>query len=140
MSDSLEILICIIEVVKDSRYFAKKRLSPYLSISYMSICLYVIRQFLKKQGFQKTPFPIPVLIRFVHVDKKYKTRVGDRQRKSEYCGILAQKASVRTYVRPRSFIKLIMLMFTSTVLTAYGRRIIHVTLSLVDYVKIDLET
>ena len=37
-----------------------------------------------------------VLIRFVHVHKKYKTRVGDRQRKSGYCGILAQKVSVRT--------------------------------------------
>ena len=36
-----------------------------------------------------------VLIRFVHVHKKYKTRVGDRQRKSGYCGILAQKVSVR---------------------------------------------
>ena len=31
-----------------------------------------------------------VLIRFVHVFKKYKTRVGDRQRNS---GILAQKVS-----------------------------------------------
>ena len=40
-----------------------------------------------------------VLIRFVHVHKKYKTRVGDRQRKSGYCGILAQKVSVRTYAR-----------------------------------------
>ena len=40
-----------------------------------------------------------VLIRFVHVHKKYKTRVGDRQRKSGYCGILAQKVYVRTYVR-----------------------------------------
>ena len=40
-----------------------------------------------------------VLIRFVHVHKKYKTRVGDRQRKSGYCGILAQKVSVRPYVR-----------------------------------------
>ena len=38
-----------------------------------------------------------VLIRFVHVHKKYKTRVGDRQRKSGYCGIfIAQKVSVRT--------------------------------------------
>ena len=41
-----------------------------------------------------------VLIRFVHVHKKYKTRVGDRQRKP---GILAQKVSVRT--RARSFFK-----------------------------------
>ena len=40
-----------------------------------------------------------VLIRFVHVHKKYKTRVGDRQRKSGYCGILAQKVYVRTYAR-----------------------------------------
>ena len=40
-----------------------------------------------------------VLIRFVHVHKKYKTRVGDRQRKSGFCGILAQKVYVRTYVR-----------------------------------------
>ena len=40
-----------------------------------------------------------VLIRFVHVHKKYKTRVGDRQRKSGFCGILAQKVSVRTYAR-----------------------------------------
>ena len=40
-----------------------------------------------------------VLIRFVHVHKKYKTRVGDRQRKSGYCGILAQKVSVRPYAR-----------------------------------------
>ena len=40
-----------------------------------------------------------VLIRFVHVHKKYKTRVGDRQRKSGYCGILAQKVSVRPSVR-----------------------------------------
>ena len=40
-----------------------------------------------------------VLIRFVHVRKKYKTRVGDRQRKSGYCGILAQKVSVRPYAR-----------------------------------------
>ena len=41
-----------------------------------------------------------VLIRFVHVHKKYKTRVGDRQRKSGYCGILAQKCpSVRPYAR-----------------------------------------
>ena len=38
-----------------------------------------------------------VLIRFVHVHKKYKTRVGDRQRKSGYCGILAQKVSVRAH-------------------------------------------
>ena len=28
-----------------------------------------------------------------------KTRVGDRQRKSGFCGILAQKVSVRTYAR-----------------------------------------
>ncbi|KAL5260785.1 hypothetical protein ACHWQZ_G010814 [Mnemiopsis leidyi] len=35
-----------------------------------------------------------VLIRFVHVHKKYKTRVGDRQRNF---GILAQNVSVRTY-------------------------------------------
>ena len=40
-----------------------------------------------------------VLIRFVHVHKKYKTRVSDRQRKSGYCGILAQKVSVRPYAR-----------------------------------------
>ena len=40
-----------------------------------------------------------VLIRFVHVHKKYKTRVGDRQRKSGYCGILAQKVSVRPSAR-----------------------------------------
>ena len=40
-----------------------------------------------------------VLIRFVHVHKKYKTRVGDRQRKSGFCGILAQKVSVRPSVR-----------------------------------------
>ena len=39
-----------------------------------------------------------VLIRFVHVHKKYKTRVGDRQRKSGYCGILAQKVSVRAQI------------------------------------------
>ena len=43
--------------------------------------------------------------------KKYKTRVGDRQRKF---GILARKVSVRTYVRPRSFIKLIM--YTNTII------------------------
>ena len=40
-----------------------------------------------------------VLIRFVHVHKKYKTRVGDRQRKSGYRGILAQKVSVRPSAR-----------------------------------------
>ena len=40
-----------------------------------------------------------VLIRFVHVHKKYKTRVGDRQRKSGYCGILAQNVSVRPSAR-----------------------------------------
>ena len=40
-----------------------------------------------------------VLIRFVHVHKKYKTRVGDRQRKLGYCGIFAQKVSVRPYAR-----------------------------------------
>ena len=32
----------------------------------------------------------------MHVHKKYKTKVGDRQRKLGYCGILAQK-SVRKY-------------------------------------------
>ena len=56
-----------------------------------------------------------VLIRFVHVHKKYKTRVGDRQRKSGYFGILAQKVSVRTYARinyaPLS--NLTMLMYTT---------------------------
>ena len=41
-----------------------------------------------------------VLIRFEHVHKKYKTRVGDRQRKSGICGILAQKVSVHPFVRP----------------------------------------
>ena len=35
----------------------------------------------------------------MHVHKKYKTRVGDRQRKSGFCGILAQKVSVRPYAR-----------------------------------------
>ena len=35
----------------------------------------------------------------VHVLKKYKTRVGDRQRKSGYCGMLAHKVSVRPYAR-----------------------------------------
>ena len=68
-----------------------------------------------------------VLIRFVHVHKKYRTRVGDRQRKSGYCGILAQKVSVRPSVRPSvrahklcSFIK-----FNHVydwVLTAYSER------------------
>ena len=40
--------------------------------------------------------------------KKYKTRVGDRQRKSGYFGILllAQKASVRMAVRPRASLTL----------------------------------
>ena len=32
-----------------------------------------------------------VLIRFVHLHKKYKTRVGHQQHKLEYWGILAQK-------------------------------------------------
>lgn len=38
------------------------------------------------------------LIHFVHVHKKYNTRVGDRKRKSGYFDILllAQKVSVRT--------------------------------------------
>ena len=48
-----------------------------------------------------------VLIRFVHVHKKYKTRVGNRQRKSGFCGILAQKVSVRPSVRPRALIMLL---------------------------------
>ena len=51
----------------------------------------------------------------MHVHKKYKTRVGDRQRKSGFCGILAQKVSVRKYARinyaPLS--NLTMLMYTN---------------------------
>ena len=30
----------------------------------------------------------------VHVHKMYKTRVGDRQRKSEYCGIYVKAAAI----------------------------------------------
>ena len=48
-----------------------------------------------------------VLIRFEHVHKKYKTRVGDRQRNLGFCGILAQKVSVRPSVRTRALIMLL---------------------------------
>ena len=60
-----------------------------------------------------------VLIRFVHVHKKYKTRVGDRQRKSGYCGILAQKVSVRTYARINYAPSSNLTMYT-TVLSVHG--------------------
>ena len=40
---------------ENSRDFAKKRLSHYISV-----CLSMTRQFLEKRGFQKTPFPISV--------------------------------------------------------------------------------
>ena len=66
-----------------------------------------------------------VLIRFVHVHKKYKTRVGDRQRKSGYCGILAQKV----YVRTRAILNLLLIKFYHVydwVLTPYSLQSVQV--------------
>ena len=57
----LALLFVVIDLwsFENSRDFAKKRLSHYISI-YLSVCLSMTRQFLEKRGFQKTPFPISV--------------------------------------------------------------------------------
>ena len=55
----LAVLFVVIDLwsFEDSRDFAKKRLSHYIS---SIISLSMTRQFLEKRGFQKTPFPISV--------------------------------------------------------------------------------
>ena len=53
----LALLFVVIDLwsFENSRDFAKKRLSHYISI-----CISMTRQFLEKRGFQKTPLPISV--------------------------------------------------------------------------------